>query len=119
MSETLKGAGVGLVCTVLFYFIPAVNSVAPFLGGMLGGYVADGGFEGGLKSGVLMALMMVVPGFLLAGILGALLGEIPVLGGLVTASAVLITLIIVAHTAVLGTIGTIIGALLVERRRVA
>ena len=116
MGEVFKGAGVGLICTIIFYFIPAVNAFAPFLGGLLGGYVADGGVEGGLKSGVLMTLLMVIPGFLLAGILAAALVEIPVLGGLVAASALIITLAIVAHTAVLGIIGSIIGALLVEKR---
>ncbi|AKB26100.1 hypothetical protein MSMTP_2631 [Methanosarcina sp. MTP4] len=118
MGESIKGALVGLVCTTIFYFIPGVNVIAPFLGGLLGGYVADGGFGGGLKSGVLMTVFMVIPGFLLAGFLGAVLSDIPVLGGFVAVSGVIITLILVAHTAIIGIIGSAIGAILAERKLV-
>lgn len=116
MGEILKGALIGLVCTFVFYFVPAVNAIAPFLGGLLGGYAADGGFGGGLKSGVLMTVLMVIPGFFLAGFLGAVLSEIPVLGGIAAVSAVLITLIVVAHTALMGIIGSVIGALVAEKK---
>ncbi|MCQ1536574.1 hypothetical protein FTO70_13015 [Methanosarcina sp. KYL-1] len=118
MGQTLKGAVVGLVCTLIFYFVPAVNAIAPLLGGLLGGYVADGGFGGGLKSGLLMTVLMVFPGFILAGALGAVLYEVPVLGGFVAASTIVITLLIVAHTAVVGIIGSIIGALVSEKKLV-
>lgn len=116
MGKILSGALIGMVCTIIFYFIPAVNVIAPLLGGLLAGYYANGGFEGGLKSGVLMTIFMIIPGFLLGGILGALLRDAPVLGGFVAASTFVITLAIVAHTAVIGIIGSIIGAILAEKR---
>lgn len=118
MGRTISGALIGMVCTFVFYFIPVVNAVAPLLGGLLAGYYADGGFEGGLKSGVLMTVFMIIPGFLLGGILGTVLRDAPVLGGFIAASAFIITIVIVAHTAITGIIGSVIGALLAERKMV-
>ena len=116
IARVLGGALIGTVCTFVFYFIPFINSIAPLLGGILGGYYADGGSGGGLKTGVLMTVFMIIPGFLLGGFLGSILRDAPVLGGFVAASTFVITMVIVAHTAVIGIIGSIIGAILVERR---
>jgi len=116
LGRTISGALIGLVCTLIFYFIPLVSSVAPFLGGLLGGYYADGGAGGGLKSGILMTVFMIIPGFLLGGILGIVLRDAPVLGGFVAASTFIVTVVIVAHTAIIGIIGSVIGALLAERK---
>lgn len=118
MARVLTGALIGTVCTLIFYFIPLINSVAPLVGGLLGGYYADGGSGGGLKTGVLMTVFMIIPGFLLGGILGSILRNTPVIGGFVVASAFVITLIIVAHTAIMGIIGSVIGAALAERNAV-
>ncbi|MGB9929581.1 MAG: DUF5518 domain-containing protein [Methanosarcina sp.] len=115
MGRVLSGALIGTVCTLIFYFIPFINSIAPLAGGLLGGYYADGGSGGGLKTGVLMTVFMIIPGFLLGGVLGSILRDAPVIGGFVVASAFVITLIIVAHTAIIGIIGSIIGAMLAER----
>lgn len=115
IARILGGALIGMVCTFVFYFIPLVNSIAPFLGGLLGGYYADGGSGEGLKTGVLMTVFMIIPGFLLGGILGSILRDAPVLGGLIAASAFIVTIVIVAHTAVIGIIGSVIGAVLAER----
>jgi hypothetical protein len=115
IARVLGGALIGMVCTFIFYFIPLINSIAPLLGGLLGGYYADGGSGGGLKTGVLMTVFMIIPGFILGGFLGSILRDAPVLGGLVTASAFIITIVIVAHTAVVGIIGSVIGAILAER----
>lgn len=116
MGRTITGALIGVVFTFIFYLIPAVNAAAPLLGGLLAGYYTDGGFEGGLKSGVLMTVFMIIPGFLLAGILGAVLRDTPVLGGFVAASAFIITIIVVVHTAIIGIIGSVAGALLAGRK---
>ncbi|WP_440945717.1 DUF5518 domain-containing protein [Methanosarcina sp. T3] len=118
MGRTISGALIGLVCTLIFYFIPLVNSVAPFLGGLLGGYYADGGPGGGFKAGILMTIFMIIPGFLLGGILGVVLRSAPVLGGFIAASAFIVTVVIVAHTAIIGIIGSVIGALFAERKKV-
>jgi hypothetical protein len=115
IARVLGGALIGMVCTFIFYFIPLINSIAPLLGGLLGGYYADGGSGGGLKTGVLMTVFMIIPGFILGRFLGSILRDAPVLGGLVTASAFIITIVIVAHTAVVGIIGSVIGAILAER----
>ena len=118
MGKTVNGAFLGMVCTFVFYFIPLVNAIAPFLGGFLAGYYADEGSKGGLETGVLMTVFMIIPGFLLGGILGAVLRETPVIGGFVAASAFIITIIIVVHTAIIGIIGSVIGAFLAERKAV-
>jgi hypothetical protein len=57
---------------------------------------------------------MIIPGFFLGGILGALLRDSPVIGGFVAASAFVITLVVVAHTAIMGIIGSVIGAYIEE-----
>ncbi len=116
MGRIVTGALIGMVCTFIFYFIPAINAAAPLLGGLLAGYYTDGGFEGGLKSGVLMTVFMIIPGFLLGGILGTVLRETPILGGFVAASAFIITIIIVVHTAIIGIIGSVAGALLAGKK---
>jgi hypothetical protein len=90
MARVLAGALIGVICTIIFYFIPGVNVIAPLLGGFLAGYYADGGFGGGLKTGILMTVFMVIPGILLGGILGSLLIGVPVIGGFVAASTFVI-----------------------------
>src|SRR5665647_1385231 len=102
MARFLAGALIGVICTVIFYFIPVVNAIAPLLGG--------------LKTGVLMTIFMVIPGILLGGILGSMLISVPVIGGFVAASTFVITLVIVAHTAVIGIIGSVPGAILEENK---
>jgi hypothetical protein len=63
-----------------------------------------------------MTVLMIIPGFLLGGILGVVLRNTPVLGGFVAASALIVTVVIVAHTAIIGIIGSVVGALLAERK---
>jgi len=116
MARVLAGALIGMVCTFIFYFIPGINVIAPLLGGFLAGYYADGEFRGGLETGVLMTIFMILPGIVLGGFLGSILRDAPVLGGFVAASTFVITLVIVAHTAIIGIIGSIIGAVLAEKR---
>ena len=118
MARTIAGALIGMVCTIIFYFIPGVNVIAPLLAGLLAGYYADGGFRGGLQTGVLMTIFMIIPGILLGGILGSILRGAPVLGGFIAASTFIITLVIVAHSAVVGIIGSVLGAVLEENRAI-
>ena len=65
-----------------------------------------------------MTVFMIIPGFLLGGILGSVLRDAPVLGGFVAATTIIITVVIVAHTAITGIIGSVVGALLAERKLV-
>ena len=116
MARVLTGALIGVACTVIFYFIPAVNAIAPLLGGLLAGYYSEGDFEGGLKTGVLMTLFMIIPGLLFGGMLGSMFIGAPVIGTFVAASTFILTLIIVAHTAVIGIIGSVLGAILGEKK---
>jgi hypothetical protein len=101
MARVLGGALIGVACNVIFYFIPAVNAIAPLLGDILADYYAKGDFEGGHKTGVLMTIFMVIPGILLGGMLGSMFIGAPVIGALVPASTFILTLIIVAHAAMM------------------
>ncbi len=58
-----------------------------------------------------MTILMIIPGILLGGVLGSILRNAPVLGGFVAASTFIITLVIVAHSAVMGIIGSARGYL--------
>jgi hypothetical protein len=118
MTRAIAGALIGMICTLIFYFIPGVNVLAPLLGGLLAGYYADGGFRGGLLTGILMTIFMIIPGILLGGILGSILRSAPVLGGFIVASTFVLTLVIVAHSAVIGIIGSVLGAILEEKRAI-
>src|SRR5665647_3805222 len=93
MARAIAGALIGVVCTLIFYFIPGVNVIAPLLGDLLAGYYADGGFGGGLETGVLMTIFMIIPGVFLGGILGSILSGVPVIGGFVAASTFVICLL--------------------------
>ena len=116
MARVLSGALIGVACTVIFYFIPAINTIAPLLGGLLAGYYAEGDFEGGLKTGVLMTIFMVIPGILLGGMLGSMFIYAPFIGTFIAASTFILTLIIITHTAIIGIIGSVFGAILAEKR---
>ena len=111
MEDEIKGAIIGVISTIILYFIPVLNGIAPLLGGGIGGYSVGKGVSSGIKVGIIMALIMVLPGFFLAGILGSIFNDIPLLGEAVAGASIIITIVIVFHTAILGTIGAIIGGL--------
>jgi hypothetical protein len=52
----------------------------------------------------------------LGGILGSMLIGVPIIGVLVAASTFIITLIIVFHTALVGIMGSVLGAILEEKK---
>jgi hypothetical protein len=114
----IKGAIVGLISTIILYFIPVVNAFAPLLGGAIGGYTTAEGVGGGFKVGVLMAIFIVIPGFVLAGIIGSLLSGVPYLGEIAFCSGLVITVILVAHTAIFGIIGAMIGGFIAGKKAI-
>ncbi|WP_135612581.1 DUF5518 domain-containing protein [Methanococcoides sp. AM1] len=110
----IKGAIIGLGCTLILYIVPLVNALSPFFGGFLGGYVASEGAFGGLKVGILMSLLAAIPGFLLSGALALLLKDIPVMGAILAGSSLFITLVIVIYTAIFGIIGGVVGGVVAD-----
>ncbi|MGM0770857.1 MAG: DUF5518 domain-containing protein [Halobacteriota archaeon] len=110
----IKGAIVGLVCTVILYMVPLINALSPFFGGFIGGFVAKEGAFGGFKGGVLMSLLAAIPGFMLSGALAVMLADIPVLGAILAGSGIFITLVIVIYTAIFGIIGAVVGGSVVD-----
>ncbi|SES90758.1 hypothetical protein SAMN04488587_1504 [Methanococcoides vulcani] len=109
LMNIIKGAIIGLVCTVVLYMVPLINALSPFFGGFLGGYVASEGAFGGFKVGVLMSLLAAIPGFMLSGALALLLADVPVLGAILAGSGIFITFVIVIYTAIFGIIGGVVG----------
>ena len=120
MGPLLKGALAGLLVTIVCYLFPVLNLLAPLLGGLAGGWIAKRGFEGGLLVGALMAVGMLLPGLIIAVVLGALLDSI-VSGafewvGEIAGSLVLgLWVVLVSHTAALGIAGAANGGLAAGR----
>lgn len=112
MSEEFKGAVIGLVCTIILYLLPFIDILAPLIGGFIGGYVGAKGAWDGLKVGILMTILMIIPGVILAVFLGSIFSFIPLLGAFFAGSTIILTIILVAHTAILGILGAIAGGLL-------
>ncbi|WP_440952395.1 DUF5518 domain-containing protein [Methanococcoides sp. FTZ1] len=112
----IKGAMIGLICTVVLYMLPLINALSPFFGGFIGGYVAEEGAFGGFKVGVLMSVLAAIPGFMLSGALAVLLADVPVLGAILAGSGIIITLAIVSYTAIFGIIGAVVGGAVADKR---
>ena len=107
----LKGTLVGLATTIILYLIPGVNLVSPLIGGAIGGYLVHQGIWGGVRSGALLALLMLIPGMALE-ILGSLIQgsiSVPFLGGIAGTAEVILYVVLIAHTAVLGVFGGVVG----------
>lgn len=116
LMNIIKGAIVGLVCTVILYMVPLINALSPFFGGFIGGFVAKEGAFGGFKVGILMSVLAAIPGFMLSGALAVMLADIPVLGAILAGSGIFITLVIVFYTAIFGIIGAVVGGAVADNR---
>jgi hypothetical protein len=114
----LKGTLVGLATTIILYLIPGVNLVGPLIGGAIGGYLVNQGSWGGVRSGVLLVLFMLIPWMAVDILGGWITGSIgvPFLGGDAGAATVILHLVLIAHTAVLGVFGGVIGGTLAKLR---
>jgi hypothetical protein len=107
----LKGTLVGLAATIILYLIPGVNLVSPLIGGAIGGYLVHQGTWGGVRCGALLALFMLIPGMALETLGGLIKGSfgIPFLSGIGGSATVILHLVLIAHTAVLGVFGGVVG----------
>lgn len=114
MGEEFKGSIIGLVCTIILYLLPFIDVLAPLIGGFIGGYAGAKGAWDGLKVGIMMTVLMVIPGVILAVFLGSIFSFVPLLGAFFAGSTVILTILLVAHTAVLGILGAIAGGLLAD-----
>ncbi|ADI75060.1 conserved hypothetical protein [Methanohalobium evestigatum Z-7303] len=112
MGDELKGAVIGLVSTIILYLLPFIDILAPLIGGIIGGYAGAKDAWGGFKVGILMTVLMIIPGVILATLLGSILSFVPLLGAFFAGSTILLTILLVAHTAILGIFGAIVGGLL-------
>lgn len=111
MESIIKGALLGVISTVILYLFPLIGFAAPLIGGGIGGYITGKGIDGGLKVGIWMTILMIIPGILFSTILASALTNSPLAGILVASGGILLTLIIIAHTAILGIIGAVIGGM--------
>jgi hypothetical protein len=115
-APLLKGTLVGLAATILLYLIPGVNLVSPLIGGAIGGYLVNLGLWGGVRSGALLALFILIPGMALEILAGLIRGQIEVPffrwdGG---SASLILHLVLIAHTAVLGVFGGVMGGALAK-----
>jgi hypothetical protein len=111
-GETLKNASIGVVVSSLLYFVPGINTIGPIFGGAVAGYLQQQGVTGGLKAGGAKGGLMIIPAIPISIIAGALLADIPVIGGLLAGSAIIVAIIIVGHSIFLGLGGGLIGGVL-------
>jgi hypothetical protein len=114
----LKGTLVGLATTIILYLIPGVNLVGPLIGGAIGGYLVNQGSWGGVRSGVLLVLFILIPWMavdILGGWITGSIGE-PFLGEDAGAATIILHLVLIAHTAVLGVFGGVMGGTLAKLR---
>ncbi len=111
MKAELQGSIMGVIATILLYFAPFINIISPIIGGAIGGYIVSNRIDGGIKVGALMTVIMIIPGFLISGILGIALHDTPLFGAALGSCGIILTIILIAQTALLGTIGAIIGSL--------
>jgi hypothetical protein len=108
-GETLKNAGIGVIVSSLLYFVPGINTIGPIFGGLIAGYLQQDGVTGGLKVGGAKGGLMIIPAIPISIVAGALLADIPVIGGLLAGSAVVVAIVIVGHSILLGLGGGLIG----------
>jgi hypothetical protein len=115
----MKATLIGLLVTIVLYFVPVVDLIAPLIGGAVAGYLLDRGIGGGLVAGALLAVLMLIPGLGIAVALGLILGAlgVPVLGGIAGAAWFIVYLLIIGHTLVLGLMGSAIGGAIADYRR--
>ena len=115
MNPLLKGAIAGLLVTIACYLVPGVNVFAPFAGGLAGGWIAKQGLQGGLTVGLLMTVAIVLPGLVLAVVVGAFLDSIASsstfewIGAIAGSLVIGLWILLITHTAALGILGAMIG----------
>ncbi|WP_435067123.1 DUF5518 domain-containing protein [Haloplanus sp. C73] len=108
-GETLKNASIGVLVSSLLYFVPGINTIGPVFGGAVAGYLQQEGVTGGLKAGGAKGGLMIIPAIPISIIAGALLADVPVIGGLLAGSAIIVAIVIVGHSLLLGLGGGLIG----------
>jgi len=103
---------IGGVVSTIAYFVPVINVIAPIFGGGVSGYLQHQGASGGMKAGAVKGLIMVIPAVLLGIVASGILAQIPVIGGYLAGSVVLIAVVIVVHSVFLGLFGGLFGGLI-------
>lgn len=92
--------------TLVCFFIPVINPIAPLVGGFVGAYWQKVSVAGGILTGVFMGLLMILPGLLISGIL---IRAVPKVGIIMGGGLLFVTLVLALFTALLGMVGRGIG----------
>ncbi|RQD85450.1 hypothetical protein D5R95_04670 [Methanosalsum natronophilum] len=111
MKKEIKGAFIAILSTLILYTIPGIDFIAPFAGGFIGSYFTVSNSSEGFSVGFWMTIIMIIPSILLAALvaIGLIYSGMVFLGYLGAFSIIIITLILLTHIAILGTIGSILG----------
>ncbi|AEH61225.1 conserved hypothetical protein [Methanosalsum zhilinae DSM 4017] len=91
------------------YAVPGIDFIAPLAGGFIGSYFTASNTSEGLSVGLWMTVIMIIPSIVLAFLIGTLFSGMAFIGFLGAFSVIFITLILISHIAILGTIGTVLG----------
>jgi hypothetical protein len=111
-GQTLKNASLGAIVTTVFYFFGPLAVIAPIFGGFMAGYLQHHGASGGIKAGGLKGLVMMIPAIGLATIAAGILSGMPMIGGFLSGSILVVVLVVVGHSVAVGLIGGLFGGLL-------
>lgn len=108
-NELLGSAVIGAVVTMVVYFIPLVNAIAPSVGGFVAGYRYERGIIGGMQASSLHAVILALPTALIALIAGGALSQVPIIGNLLAGSAIVVAVAVIVHALITGFVPGIIG----------
>jgi len=111
-GKTLINILIGVVVTLVVSAIPAVQAIAPAVGGGVAGYLQKRGVGGGIKVGVGVAFVFMIPAVLLVVVFSSLIAAfVPFVGAGMLAGTFLfvILLILFFWTLILAVIGGMIG----------
>lgn len=116
-TTLIKGVLAGVVVTKILYLIPGVNLFGPILGGATTAFIINRGPWGGLKSGFIKGIAMTLPAIILAVFFAPMLAEIPLIGGLLAGSVVIVVAIVVLHSVTLGMAGGFVSGFIAQKVR--
>ena len=111
-GKTFLNILIGAVVTLVVSVVPAVQAIAPVVGGGVAGYLQKRGIGGGIKVGAGVAFVFMIPAILLIVVFSSFIAAVvPMVGaGMLTGTVLFIVLIVVFFwTLVLAIVGGAVG----------
>lgn len=111
-GKTLLNILIGAVVTLVVSVVPAVQALAPAVGGGVAGYLQNRGIGGGMKVGVGVTLVFMAPAAVLIVVFSSFIAAVvPMVGaGMLTGTVLFVALLVVFFwTLVLAIVGGAVG----------